>query len=1346
MSDATPSRPGADRNLLFGILALQMDFIQRDALIVAMNAWVLDKAKPLGQILVEQQALRPDQRAALDVLVAMHLECHDNDPEKSLAAIAVPTPLRQELRSLADDDLQASLGHVTSELPSTVAFTPGPDGGLRYQVLRPHARGGLGEVFVALDQELHREVALKEIDAKHADDPHSRGRFVREAEITGGLEHPGVVPVYGLGRYADGRPFYAMRFIRGETLKEAIAHFYESPRHALAHGDLDFRQLLSRFVAVCNTAAYAHSRGVIHRDLKPANVMLGKYGETLVVDWGLAKAVGREAAPAGDGPAEPTLVPVLSDSAAHTLTGAPLGTPAFMSPEQAAGRLDLVGPASDVYSLGATLYSLLTGRAPFEHPDVGLLLALVKWGRFLPPRQVNRSVPPALDAVCRKAMAPDPSGRYATALELAADVERWLADEPVSAWREPWAVCARRWLARHRSLVTAAAAAVVVAVVGLTVGLVLLAAAADKEAQARKKAEDKENEATGQRNEAHEQRNEARRNLYIAQLNLVQREYDANNIAHVRELLEAQATWPADAEDLRGFEWYHWNRLAHREVHTLMGHAAWVSSVAFSPDGRRIASGDWVGTVKVWDVGSGQEILTLKGHTRGVNSVAFSPDGRRIASGGADNTVKVWDAGSGKETLTLKGHTNPVSSVAFSPDGGRIVSGGEDNTVRVWDTATGQETLSLKGHTRRVWSVAFSPDGRRIASGSEDRTVKVWDAGRGQEPLSLKGHTWSVFSVAFSPDGRRLASGSQDSTVKVWDAASGQETLSLKGHTGELRSVAFSPDGRRIASGSEDRTVKVWDASSGQETLSLKGHTGLVSSVAFSPDGRRLASGSQDSTVKVWDAASGQETLSLKGHTWLVSSVAFSPDGRRLASGSQDCTVKVWDGGSGQETLSLKGHRGGVMCVAFSPDGRRLASGSQDCTVKVWDGGSGKETLSLKGHTFSVTSVAFSPDGQRLASGSQDCTVKVWDGGSGKETLSLKGHTFWVTSVAFSPDGRRLASGGSWDKMVKVWDAGSGQETLSLKGHTDGVMCVAFSPDGRRLASGSQDSTVKVWDAGSGKEILSLKGHTGWVLSAAFSPDGRRIASGGADNTVRVWDAGSGQEMLTLKGHTWRVSSVAFSPDGRRIASGSWDGTVRVWETQPASADDLQRREIVKLVHDLFDSLLLRSEVLARLRKDPTLDAATRGAALQIADTFHDDPEQWNTAARLAVRVPGGDGDAYAPALRQAEAAVQAAPGDGNNLNTLGIVYYRLGDYAKALEILERSEKLNATQDGSLPSDLAFLAMAQQQRGQKDQAGATLARLREVMKQPRWAQDAEAQGFLREAEELIEGKPADKKP
>ncbi len=488
MSEPTLPAPAlSDRNLLFGILALQMDFITRDALVVAMQAWVFDKAKPLGQILVAQEALSGERHALLEALIQEHLKRHEGDPHKSLTAVGAARPAYQELQGIADADLHASLALVATPSDggadpyathgSSAPRTPSPSAP-RFRVLRPHAKGGLGEVFVARDLELPREVALKQIQGRHADDPEARARFLREAEVTGGLEHPGVVPVYGLGCYDDGRPFYAMRFIRGENLQEAIRRFHQADTPGRDPGErsLALRELLGRFVAVCNAIAYAHSRGVLHRDLKPGNVMLGPYGETLVVDWGLARPVSHPAV-AGEEP----LLAVAPAGAVLTQVGSAVGTPPFMPPEQAAGRLDLLGPASDVYSLGATLYCLLTGQAPFQGDDVGAVLRRVQRGDFSPPRQLKRGVPPSLEAVCLKAMALKPEGRYASARALADDIEHWLADEPVSARREPWRDRARRWLGRHRTLVTATAVALLVGTVSLIIATALLAVANEGE-------------------------------------------------------------------------------------------------------------------------------------------------------------------------------------------------------------------------------------------------------------------------------------------------------------------------------------------------------------------------------------------------------------------------------------------------------------------------------------------------------------------------------------------------------------------------------------------------------------------------------------------------------------------------------------------------------------------------------------------------------------------------------------------------------------------------------------------------------------------------------------------------
>jgi tetratricopeptide (TPR) repeat protein/serine/threonine protein kinase len=443
-----------------------MDFISRDALVTAMHAWVLDKAKPLGGILQAQGVLSADERDALEGLVRQHLRRHSYDAGRSLAAALATRPARPDLSAVADPDIEASLAHAPSSSgtddEATKPDLPQSERGTRYRILRPHAKGGLGQVFVAEDTELHREVALKEMLAERAETPGSRGRFLLEAEVNGRLEHPGIVPVYGLGQHTDGRPYYAMRFIQGETLKEAIRRFHDADKARPDRGkrSLALRRLLGRFVAVCNAVAYAHSRGVIHRDLKPANVMLGKYGETLVVDWGLAKLVGRTEEEAS---AEERTLHASSGSDAVTLAGAALGTPAYMSPEQALGRTDLVGPASDIYGLGATLYCLLTGQAPFPREDLGDLLQRVGRGEWKAPCQVKKGVPAALDAVCRKAMALKPQDRYASPLQMAVDIEHWLADEPVSARCEPLRERLGRWRRRHPALLAVAGALLLVA-------------------------------------------------------------------------------------------------------------------------------------------------------------------------------------------------------------------------------------------------------------------------------------------------------------------------------------------------------------------------------------------------------------------------------------------------------------------------------------------------------------------------------------------------------------------------------------------------------------------------------------------------------------------------------------------------------------------------------------------------------------------------------------------------------------------------------------------------------------------------------------------------------------------
>jgi serine/threonine-protein kinase len=477
----------AEFDLLFGLLALQNGLIDQGALVAAFQAWTRKKSRSLAEHLVDRGDLEADDKSLIEALVARHLGRHAGDPEESLAAFSLGEFTRERLMSVGDADLKITLGRIGLDSrptevrvdgEGTLSYASGAAtaDGSRFRVLRPHAKGGIGQVCVALDTELSREVALKEIQPHLADDPASRGRFLLEAEVTGRLEHPGIVPVYGLGVDSTGRPYYAMRFIRGDSLKQAIERFHDAGAQCgseASPASLSLRGLLGRFVAVCNAVAYAHSRGVIHRDLKPANVMLGPYGETLVVDWGLAKVVGRDDPAAA---AEATLRPssALGSGSSETQAGTAIGTPAYMSPEQAEGRLEAIGPASDVYSLGATLYCLVTGRPPFSDGAVLEILRSVQRGEFPAPRAVNPLVPAALSAVVLKAMALRPADRYPSARALAHEVERWLADEPVSAYHEPVLTRLARWGRRHRSFVAGAGTLLLAAVLALSAGALLL--------------------------------------------------------------------------------------------------------------------------------------------------------------------------------------------------------------------------------------------------------------------------------------------------------------------------------------------------------------------------------------------------------------------------------------------------------------------------------------------------------------------------------------------------------------------------------------------------------------------------------------------------------------------------------------------------------------------------------------------------------------------------------------------------------------------------------------------------------------------------------------------------------
>jgi WD40 repeat protein len=994
-----------------------------------------------------------------------------------------------------------------------------------FEVLQELGRGGMGVVYKARQLDLGRIVALKMILAGVQAGAEERRRFRVEGEAIGRLQHPNIVSVYEVGEVDVGagppRPYMALEFCPGGTLAERLAGTPLSPPAAA-----------SLIEKLAQGVQAAHAAGVVHRDLKPSNMLLAE------ASGGRQPPV--EPAPpgvAGTGDSRPPLAALtpkitdfglaklLREDAGQTNTGAVMGTPSYMAPEQAQGSKD-IGPACDVYALGAILYECLTGRPPFKASTALDTIQQVVYDEPAPPTRLQSRVPRDLETICLECLRKEPGKRYASAALLAADLRafqegRPIAARPVGSLERAW-----KWAKRKPALAGMAAACLVVAAVSF-------ALVTWKWTDASRARDD------ARREEARALRalERAEASLYFNQVALADREWAGNNPARALAVLESCR------EALRGWEWHYLRRSCEGGLLTLNGHRGRVTCVAWSRDWSRLASGGLDRRVLVWDPATGK-ILQEMEPNHPVYSLAFSPDRRRLAAACGDGVVRLWNVPLGTLSKTLRGHKGAATAVAFGPDD-LVATGGEDERVLLWDSRTGQRKGELKGHANTVAGLGFDPKGR-LASVGYDNALIVWDGQTQKQLFRHEGHRDGITAVSFGPDGKRIATGGGDQAVALWDGAGGGLLQVLRGHKGAVMGVSFTPDGERLVSGGQDRLVRVWDVRTGQAVLTLSGHREAVLGIAVRGDGLRLASASGDRTVKLWDAVHEPTCLTLPDAFGEVRSAAFTPDGKALAALGEDGKLRFRDAARLQPLWTLAS---GAGFLAFD-FGRKdlVACACEDRTVEIHDLSSRRRRRSLKGHTGRLTCVSFSPGARWLASAGHDQVVRLWDVERGRLLHELPGHADAVRCLAFHPDGELLASGGD-DRTVKLWKV-TGEPAGAFNPGVEQVRSLAFDAEGR-LAVAGRSGEVVLFSSDLATKEYALKAHDGGALRVVFTPDAKRLVTSGADHSVKVWDARTGLEVLYLRGHKDAVAALAVRPDGKVVASGGRDQTLKLFSGEP---------------------------------------------------------------------------------------------------------------------------------------------------------------------------------------------------
>ena len=1009
--------------------------------------------------------------------------------------------------------------------PSVPALAPSTPAGVvvpGYEILGELGRGGMGVVYKARQVKADRLVALKMILSGAHASAEDLKRFQVEAEAVARLRHPNIVAVYDVGEN-QGLPFFSLEFCAGGSLEKKLRDSPLKPAEA-AH----IVEALARAMAT------AHEQRVIHRDLKPGNVLLLEDGTPKVTDFGLARKL---------------------DEAGQTQSGSIMGTPSYMAPEQASGKVKEIGPAADTYALGAVLYECLTGRPPFKAATPLDTVLQVISDEPVPPTQLNPKTPRDLETICLKCLQKEVGKRYASALDLAEDLRRFQAGEPITARPVGRLERTWRWCKRYPAV---SALLVVSFAFGLTMLYLFGQARAlrENEAEARRAAEHSaeqekqaKKDALDAKGAADEQRKRAEAALERAETALY-----FNRVRQADQALQAGKTALAAAVldecrlDMRRWEWRLLRRGAGLKGVKLDGAGA-VNGLAFSADGKTLATAGADRSVRLWDASTGKPQGAPLKHPEAVAAVAFHPAGRQLATACADGSVRLWETGSDREPRALAGHRDAVLALAYSPDGRWLASGSKDVTTMLWSLDGKQPPRTLGGHSNAVAAVAFSPDSRVLLTASVDGTAKLWQVSDGRLLRTLRGHSLPILSVAFSDSGKEVFTGSLDGTVREFETATGKTLRVLRGNRGGVavrHARIAAPAGQQIL---------LWDVTTGQEVLALAGPDRQeVGQVAFSPSGRLAAVWSDPrragtGEVRIWDATPLPERFVVHPRGLHVGTAALGPGGRLLATAGygvhiQSGSVQLWDTATGLEVRSMEGHVGAVTCVAFRPDGRRLATGSADCSLMTWDAGTGKSVQTIVAHRKPVLNLVYSPDGRRLASVAGDGRVCIADPDTGKVLLTLPGHAPESPALAFSGDGKRFAALSETGDIL-VRDSERGEPVAGLKA-AGRVVALTFSPDGRRLASVGPGTAVRVWDIETSKAVLRLQVEGIFPVGVAFEAGGRELSVLGSDGRVQVWDAQTGN-LLRSEPNSVSAGETALARDPRFVITRGRDGTVRVW-------------------------------------------------------------------------------------------------------------------------------------------------------------------------------------------------------